>query len=163
MADKSTAETAAAPPAGRSRRLPLLVGGIAALLLGGGGGFAMYSGWLDGLPGIGPRSGPAVLSSADTAFVALPAMVVSLGGGPPARQLRFAATLDVPRAHQAEVARAMPRVVDVLNTYLRALDPAEFDRPEVLFRIRAQMMRRLALVLGEDRVRDLLITEFVLN
>ncbi len=161
----SEAETADAPArvAGGSGRMPLLVGGVAALLLGAGGGFAVYSGWLDAVPGIGAGGGSAMPSLGDTAFVALPAMVVSLGGPHAGRQLRFAATLDVPRAHQAEVARAMPRVVDVLNAYLRALDPAEFDRPEVLFRMRAQMMRRITLVLGEDRVRDLLITEFVLN
>ena len=34
---------------------------------------------------------------------------------------------------------------------------------ERLVRLRAQMLRRVQMVTGEGRVRDLLITEFVLN
>ena len=57
----------------------------------------------------------------------------------------------------------MPRIVDVMNGYLRALDAAELENPAALVRLRAQMLRRIQIVTGEGRVRDLLITEFVLN
>ena len=63
----------------------------------------------------------------------------------------------------AEVTLLMPRVLDVLNSYLRAVDPASFDDPGAMTRLRAQMLRRIQIVTGEGRVRDLLITEFVLN
>ena len=58
----------------------------------------------------------------------------------------------------------MPRVLDVLNTYLRAVDVKRprGRRPRCA-RLRAQMLRRIQVVTGEGMVRDLLVTEFVLN
>ena len=53
--------------------------------------------------------------------------------------------------------------MDVLNSYLRALDFEEIERTSALIKLRSQMLRRIQLVVGEGRVRDLLVTEFVLN
>jgi flagellar FliL protein len=57
----------------------------------------------------------------------------------------------------------LPRIVDVMNSYLRAIDPAEFDDSAALVRMRVQLLRRIQIVTGDGRVRDLLVTEFVLN
>ena len=54
-------------------------------------------------------------------------------------------------------------MVDTLNTYLRAVDVADLAAPAMAVKIRAQMLRRVQIVTGEGRVRDLLISEFVLN
>ena len=51
----------------------------------------------------------------------------------------------------------------MVNTYLRAVAPADLEDPGALIRLRAQILRRFQLVAGEARVRDFLITEFVLN
>ncbi|MEL7416552.1 MAG: flagellar basal body-associated FliL family protein, partial [Pseudomonadota bacterium] len=56
-----------------------------------------------------------------------------------------------------------PRISDVLNTYLRAVSLDELENPAAMLRLRAQMLRRIQLVTGEGRVRDLLISEFILN
>ena len=50
----------------------------------------------------------------------------------------------------------MPRVLDVLNTYLRAVEVRDLEEPASLARLRAQMLRRIQVVTGEGRVRDLL-------
>jgi flagellar FliL protein len=63
----------------------------------------------------------------------------------------------------ATVAALMPRVLDVLNTYLRAVQARDIEDPAALARLRAQMLRRIQVVTGDGQVRDLLITEFVLN
>ena len=57
----------------------------------------------------------------------------------------------------------MPRVLDVLNTYLRAVEVRDLEEPSSLVKLRAQMLRRVQVVTGEGKVRDLLITEFVLG
>ena len=57
----------------------------------------------------------------------------------------------------------MPRVLDVLNTYLRAVEVRDLEQPSSAARLRAQMLRRVQVVTGEGRVRDLLVTEFVMN
>ena len=57
----------------------------------------------------------------------------------------------------------MPRVKDVINSYLQALDEADIDRPAAMTRMRSHLLRRMKIVLGEEGVRDLLITEFILQ
>lgn len=51
----------------------------------------------------------------------------------------------------------------MLNGYLRAVETSELEQRAALVRMRAQMLRRVQVVTGEGRVRDLLIMEFVLN
>ena len=50
----------------------------------------------------------------------------------------------------------MPRILDVLNSYLRAVELADLEDPSAMVRLRAQMLRRVQIVTGEGRVRDLL-------
>ena len=77
--------------------------------------------------------------------------------------LRFTAQLEVVPDHLAEVESLRPRIVDVMNGYLRAVEPADFEDQMILSRLRSQLLRRIQIVTGEGRVRDLLIIEFVLN
>ena len=145
------------PPAPRSRK-PLLIGGVLALLLGAGGFYAMWSGLLAPAPSAeAPAALPAI------AFVPVDPLVISLGPGARAKHLRFTAQIEVASGHQAEVTLLMPRILDVLNSYLRAVSYRDLEDPAALVRLRAQMLRRVQIVCGEGRVRDLLVTEFVLN
>jgi flagellar FliL protein len=57
----------------------------------------------------------------------------------------------------------IPRILDVINGYLRSVEVAELAYPNALVRLRSQMLRRILIVTGEGRVRDLLVTEFVLH
>jgi flagellar FliL protein len=75
----------------------------------------------------------------------------------------FTAQLEVEPAYSQEVTDLMPRIVDVLNGYLRAVKVAELEDPTALIRLRAQMLRRVQVVVGDGRVKDILIMEFVLN
>lgn len=147
----------------------LIIGLVLMLVLGGGGFFAVYSGML-ALPFGGgeehakeehaPKPPPDL---PPTAFVPLDDIVISLGRGARARHLVMGAELEVEPLYQAEVEMLKPRVLDVLNTYLRALDEKDVQDPAAMARLRAQMLRRIQTVTGEGRVRDLLITRFVLQ
>ena len=143
----------------------LLIGLVAALALGGGGFFATYSGLIGGSPTESHAEEPVsdVAQHPDIAFVALDPLVVSLGRGATNRHLRFSAQLEVNEDKAAEVEMLTPRVLDVLNGYLRAVDARDIETPSSLGRLRAQMLRRVQVVTGEGRVRHRLITEFVLN
>ncbi|MHA1128776.1 MAG: flagellar basal body-associated FliL family protein [Alphaproteobacteria bacterium] len=96
-------------------------------------------------------------------FIALDPVVISLGKFASSRYLHFQAYLEVPSAAAEEVEHLSPRVLDVLNTYLRAISESELEDPTSMNRLRAQMLRRVQVVVGEKNVRDLLITEFILN
>ena len=150
----------------------LLIGLVAMLLLGGGGFFVTFSG-IFSLPFGGggdqaahevePESGHDEEAAAEVAFVEIPEMLISLGPSARSRYLRLSATLEIDPARQEEVTKLMPRVQDVINSYLQALDEADVERPAAMARMRAHLLRRIRIVAGEDAVRDLLVTEFVLQ
>ena len=149
----------------RSKK-PLLIGVVLALLLGGGGFYAVWSGMI-----LAPEMGTdTVMEMAepvgpipDVTFVPIQPIVVNIGPQGSTRHLRFQAQLEVNRDAADEVTLLLPRVTDVLNGYLRAVDLVELEQRTALIRLRAQMLRRVQVVTGEGRVRDLLIMEFVIN
>ncbi|GKY86675.1 flagellar basal body-associated FliL family protein [Sinisalibacter aestuarii] len=158
------ADEAAPKKAGRKG---LVIGLVLALLLGGGGFYAVYSGMILGqreaaLPDAGAHDDTAE-TLPPVAFVPLEPLVISLGTGTRSRHLRFRAELEVAPEAQADVTKLTPRVMDVLNSYLRAVELSDLENASSLIGLRAQMLRRIQLVTGEGRVRDLLIMEFVLS
>lgn len=150
----------------------LIFGMMGAVLLGAAAFFVTYT-------GIFPTGGGGDAKAVDShgnpvdithaagnsgvVFVALDPLIISLGRYATSRHLRFQAHLEVAPAAESEVQHLLPRVSDVLNTYLRAISEEEMEDPASMNRLRAQMLRRVQVVVGEDNVRDLLITEFVLN
>lgn len=161
MAD-ITAEEAESPKKGS--KLPLILGVVLALVGGGGGYFAVSSGMLgksESQAKTKEEHTPDPLP--DVSFVAVEPMVISLVTDELSEHLRFRAQLEVESKYQSDVEKILPRVVDVLNGYLRALEPRDLRDPMALTRLRAQMLRRVQIVAGAGRVRDLLIMEFVLN
>jgi flagellar protein FliL len=155
-------------PKSGGRKL-LLISAAAALLLAGGGFYGAYSGLLDpaGLSGK-KEAGHGKETEAETAlrsiaFVPLDPIMVSLPKTASARHLRFTGTLEVTPGKAEAVGLLMPRIQDVINTYLRAVDVADIEDPAASARLRAQMLRRIQVVTGDGAVRDLLVTEFVLN
>ncbi len=145
----------------------MLIGIVLALLFGGGGFFAAYSGMLPGTGGSAEAPAepePEIMIAKTTAeFVPIDRMVITLGSANAAKHLNFGAALEVHPDHKEEVTQLLPRILDVLNTYLRAVELRDIENPAAMTRLRAQMHRRVNIVTGEGKVHDLLITEFVLN
>ena len=146
----------------RKSRLPVLAGGILSLILGAGGFYLTFSG-LIGAPGDAAPADPAPAALPDIAFVPVDTVVMSLGAAGNNQHLKFGSQLEVTAPYAAEVTHLMPRILDVINSYLRAVEVTKLQDPGALLTIRAQLLRRIQVVTGEGRVRDLLVTEFVLN
>lgn len=151
-----------AAPMKRSK-MPMLIGLVLALVLGGGSFYATWSGMILGGGESHAEEGIEPSSLGGIAFVPLDTMVISLGADSGSDHLRFTAQVEVVDTAVADVTLLKPRILDVLNSYLRAIDTASIEDPQAMARLRAQMLRRVQIVTGEGRVRDLLITEFVLN
>lgn len=166
MADEEEVEGEEEPK--KKSKLPMILGLALAMLLGGGGFFAVYSGMI-----LAPAAEdehaeeqedmPEALELPKVAFVPVDPLVINLGAAASGRHLKFRAQLEVESGTESEVTDMLPRVTDVLNGYLRAIDVTELEEPSSLIKLRAQMLRRVQIVTGEGRVRDLLIMEFVLN
>jgi flagellar protein FliL len=150
-------------PKKKKSKLPLVVGLVLTLAGAGGGFYATYSGLLFGSHPDKTAHEDGTGTMPDIAFVPVDPMVISLGAASRNSHLRFTAQLEVQSGAVADVTLLLPRIMDVLNGYLRAIDVAEIEDPGALVKMRAQMLRRVQIVSGENRVRDLLVTEFVLN
>ena len=161
-----------APQDGPKRKkgllVPLLIGLVLAAAGGGGGFWAVTSGPF-GTGAAGEETAASDDSQAPApapvavSFVPLETLVISLGPEETSRHLLFTAQLEVDPAHAAEVTQLSPRVLDVLNSYLRVISIAELSDPASLGLLRAQMLRRIQIVTGAGRVHDLLVTQFVVN
>lgn len=178
-AARDAARDAAGDTAPRKGKSKLLLGAfVLALLAGGGGFYAIYSGLLvlpfPGQPqaepgntvtGKGGGEGDAEAANpfAAGAYVELDPLIVSLGPQSPSSLLKVTLTVEVRPGREAEVEAVKPRVVDILNGFLRAVDEREFELPRSMERLRVQMLRRVRLVTPEGAVSDLLIQDFVLN
>lgn len=149
-------------PARRGMLVPLLASVVLFVLGGGGGYVATMSGLLPF--GASATASAKVANPAEgVAFLPIDPIVVSLGPAAANRHLSFRAQLEVTSDAVDSVTAIMPRIVDVLNGFLRAADAREFDDPAGLIRMRAQMLRRLQAIAGENRIRDVLVMELVLN
>ena len=164
-----TATTDAPPP--KKSKAPLLIGLILALVGAGAGFFLVTAGILFGAPAAEEHAAPDDSHGAPAhgdaepalavAFVPLDPLVITLPGNQ--KFLRFTAQVEVAPDQKPAVEAIVPRIVDVLNSYLRAVSLEELADPAALLRLRAQMLRRVQVVAGPDKVRDLLIMEFVIN
>lgn len=161
------ADPAVEVPPKKKSKLPLILGFVLAIAGAGGGFLSVQMGMIGGSAheeaGTESTEDSAVAPMEQMAFVPLDPLVISLSPGGAARHLKFSAQLEVVPDHVAEVEQVRPRIIDVLNSYLRAVEVADLEDPAALIRLRAQMLRRIQVVVGEGRVRDLLIMEFVLN
>ena len=158
------AETQASPEGGSSFKL-LIISGIFSLVAAGGGFYAATQGMIP-LPGMQKDERvekTEAVPLGDVAFVEIAPMLVPMGNLLSNRHLRFRAELEVDPAYVHEVEVLLPRIVDVLNGYLRALDRDDLERSAALVLLRANMLRRVQTVVGDGRVKDLLIMEFVVN
>lgn len=153
-------------PTRSSSKLPLVLGGVAALLGAAAGYGAVTFGMVPGLGqdvAVAEGEAPVAMTPVSANFLPIETIVVSLAGDGSAGDLRFAGSIEVTKGAETAVAHVMPRIVDVLNGYLRAVEINDLRDPAALMRLRAQMLRRIQTVTGQGQVRDLLVTQFVLT
>lgn len=150
--------TSATP--GKRKTLPFILGLLGAGLLGGGAFYAVYTGSI--LPPAS-KAVPAASVTQDFEFVPIDVITISLPPESGARFLRVAGQIEVADASYSDMMRMQPRFIDLINTYLHAVDIDDLRQPGALIWLRAQVLRRLQMIAGEGHVNDFLITEFILD
>jgi len=149
-------------------KLPLIIGLVLAIVGGAGGFFAVQAGFIGGgskSPQAAemPENNGELAPLPDVTFVEVPEITISLAGQANVKHLRFRTSLEVPSQYADDVTKILPRILDVMNSYLRALEATDFEQSAALIRIRGQLLRRIQLVAGQDRISALLVLEFFLN
>lgn len=163
MAEAEVAGEAAEAPTRKPSKKPLMIGLMLALILGGGGFYAVYSGILFGAHAPETAGAAEGEEPPQVAFIPVEPIIINLGGAASKAVLKFSCQLEAVALHQEAVQHLLPRISDVINSYLRAVEPQVLEDPTALVRIRAHLLRRIQMVTGEGQVRDILITEFILN
>jgi len=96
-------------------------------------------------------------------YVELAPIIVPLGQHTRARHLRASLVLDVEPGREEDVTSALPRIRDILNVYLRALDERDIESPALTMRMRAQMLQQVRMVAPEKSIKAVLLREFLLS
>jgi flagellar FliL protein len=163
-----------APPAkkgGGKKKLLLIL--LPVLLLGGGGAGLWFTGILPGLLGMHPppaethaeAAEPAPPPRSPPAFVELPEIVSNLNApGRRASFVRLKAKLEVSRAQDvAAVEAAMPRLLDLFQTYLREVRPEELRGSAGTHRLREELIARASVAAAPARITDVLFMEMLVQ
>lgn len=167
----STTPQAGAAPAGaagkRGRgRLVLIAGAAVLILAAGGAGGAWYAGLLPNplaadAPAPPSDPGPA---SPSAVLLELPDIIANLNvtGRPVFVKLRPQLELARP-ADLAAARAAMPRLLDMFNTFLRETRPEELRGSAGVHRLREELIARANIVLRDGSVTDVLFLEIVVQ
>lgn len=146
--------------------MPLVIGLVLALLLGGGAAYGVMSGLVP-LPFGGDETASAETEAESEpeeapVFVEFDPIEITIGSAQAPRRLRLRFALETVADRQAAVEAVKPRILDALNSVLRAVEPEDLARPASLDRLRAQLTRRVRIAVDPGAVRDLLILEYVI-
>ncbi len=156
---EAKAESANNPPK-KSKTKLLIVLIVVLALVGAGVG---YSGVLLPLIGTTHVEDTSMSDVSKTAFIDMPRVIVPLGEQASAKHLAAQFVIETTREHSERIDKLKPRLMDMLNTYLRAVDEKELSEPSRFRQLQAQILRRAKLIAGDAAVRNVLIQEFILQ
>jgi flagellar FliL protein len=156
-------------PAQKKSKLLLIVGVLVLVLLGAGAGL-WFSGILPKMLGMGakPVAAKTVAHAATEAaatYLDVPEIITNLNV-PGRRQsyLKLHAKLELGGAGDvAGVTAAMPRILDLFQTYLRDMRPEELRGSEGSYRLREELVGRAAVAAAPAQVRDVLFQELIIQ
>jgi flagellar FliL protein len=162
-ADTADGPATDSPPAkaGGKRKLALIAAPVLLLVAMGAGGW--FTGLIPHLLGMEGKKGPAKPSP--PVFISLPPMIANMNTNPARpRYIKLKATVEVSAGKDAAaVARLMPRIVDIFQTYLREIRPDDLRGAAGTYRLREALIDRADVALAPARVRDILFVQMIVQ
>lgn len=182
-------EDAEAAPAKKGGKKKLIVLVALVLLLAGAGAGLWFGGILPPLLGMGPKSAQAEGAADGTAgdgadgkagdgsatakadakpqpiFMELPEIIANLNAGPRRNSfIKLRPRIELARAEdEAAVRAAMPRLLDLFQTYLREMRPEELRGSAGTYRLREELLARANIAVAPVRVVDVLFPEMIVQ
>jgi len=148
----------------------LIIIGAVVLLLVGGGAAAFFTGLLDPLFKSGDEGASMAVGEdgapiAGALFFDLPELLVNLNtGGRKSTFLKIRVSLELERPEDVpRVEALMPRIVDNFQVYLRELRIDDLKGSAGMYRLREELLRRVAAAVAPTRVSDVLFKEMLVQ
>ncbi|MDP9095158.1 MAG: flagellar basal body-associated FliL family protein [Pseudomonadota bacterium] len=151
-------------------KLKLVVGGVVVLVLAGAGGW--FSGVIPGLlrghaseTAEAPATAEQIAAATAPVFVDMPDIIANMNnGGRRASFIKLRAKLELARKEDAvTVQAAMPRVLDLFQSYLREVRPEELRGSAGTYRLREELIGRVNVAAAPAHVLDVLFTELLVQ
>ncbi len=151
---------AAAPKRGGKRKLLLAVP-VLLVALGAGGWF---SGLIPRLLGSKPKA-PVASAALPPSYIDIPEIITNLNvPGRRPSYLKLHAKIELAGgADPAPVNAAMPRLLDLFQTYLRDMRPDELRGSEGSYRLREALLDRANVAVAPASIEDVLFVEMVIE
>lgn len=160
-----SSETAKEPAKKSGRRKLALTAIPVGLLLAGGG--LWLTGFLPGLPRKDDSAGTAAQANgvATPIYVDVPELVANLNTGTKkASYVKMTVRIEVMSPSDADKVRAeMPRVQDVVQTYLREMRPDELRGSAGVYRLREELLLRANAAVSPAKISDILFTQMLIQ
>lgn len=155
-------------PAKKRSKLPLLIGLILCLVAAGGGFYATFTGMFSVASLMGGEKAtdaPEVKTAglAPPSYVPVGEIVIPLGPKAEAEFLLITSEIEIAPEDAAVFEAMLPRVRDLFNTYLQAVEARDLEQPNATMLLRDQLLRRLRVIAEPASPRDLLFTSFILR
>lgn len=155
----------AAPPAKSGRRKIVMLAVPPLLLIGAGAGL-WFGGILPKMLGMkhdDPKEETA--KPAVPIYVDLPDIVANLNGDPRRPSyLKLQSRLELTKAEDVDkVKQAMPRLLDMFQTYLREMRPDELRGSAGTYRLREELIARANVAAVPAKVTDVLFTQMLIQ
>jgi flagellar FliL protein len=98
-------------------------------------------------------------------YVDVPEMVANLNSGTHRPSyVKVVARMEVPRPDDvAKVKAAMPRLLDIMQTYLREMRPEELRGSAGTYRLREELLARANVAVAPAKVSDVLFTQMIIQ
>ena len=164
-APAKTDETATQPAKKGGKRKLIMIAVPVVLLLTGGG--MWFSGILPHLLGMDKHEEHAAEAAKPVppSYVDIPEMVANLNNGlHKTSYVKLAARVEVPKPEDVEkVKSALPRLQDMMQTYLREMRPEELRGSAGTYRRREELLVRANAAVAPAKVSDVLFTQMLVQ
>jgi flagellar FliL protein len=158
-----------AKPAGKgSKKKLLILAGVPVVLLLGGAGL-WFTGILPHMLGMEKHEERTAAVEAakpvPPSYVDIPEMVANLNSANhKPSYVKLAARVEVPKPEDVEKVRAsLPRLQDMMQTYLREMRPEELRGSAGTYRLREELLIRANAAVAPARVSDVLFTQMLIQ
>lgn len=167
MSAAAAAATGPEGARGKGKRKLLLIAAPLLLVALATGGY--FGGFLDPLLGRKPSTAAGADQEAarhrPPAFVDLPELITNLDtGGRRTSYVKLRAKIEIAREEDAQaIQAAMPRIVDLLQTYLREMHPDELRGSVGTYRLREELLARIDAAVAPVQAEDVLFVELIVQ